>query len=166
MRELTAAIGPACTLGLVLLIGGCSPTGRVPVGQGPPTAREVGVDPATARDRLEQALREDGFTVRRDDDATLALTAENADAEPAWADCPLALARDPDADTNRQSFERPIGQRTVLVARFTTPAGRTTASLDILQVAHYRNPYVGLPFEERCRSTGVLEARLLDAAQG
>ncbi len=60
---------------------------------------------------------------------------------------------------SRRSFERPIGRRAVVVARFMPLGGRTTASLDLLQAGIYRNPYVGVTFEERCRSTGALEAR-------
>ena len=52
-----------------------------------------------------------------------------------------------------------------MIARATTLAGKTHLSLDVLEVARYRNPYVNLTFEERCRSTGILETRLLDAAE-
>jgi len=153
---------------LVLAVGvvcACTPMNRTPpVGTGPPTARGVSADAPTARAQVERALRQAGFTVRRDADGALTLTGENPAADVAWADCPLAPVHDPDPDRNRRGFARPIGRRAVVVARFLPLGGRTTASLDLLQAGVYQNPYVGVSFEARCRSTGALEALLLDAA--
>jgi hypothetical protein len=143
----------------------CAMGQQAPVVPSPPAGRDLAVDPGTARDRVAQELRALGFTLRHDDDPLLPLGAELADSDPAWAECPLALARDPDPEAVRASFERPKGVRTVVVARLTNLAGRTHLSLDVLEVARYRNPYVNLSFEERCRSTGLLETRLLDAAE-
>ena len=66
----------------------------------------------------------------------------------------------------RSNFERPRALRTNVVARFTKLAGATNVSLDVLQVGQYQNPYIGMRFDERCRSAGALEARLLAAAAG
>ena len=38
------------------------------------------------------------------------------------------------------------------------------AGQQITLVGRYRNPYVGIEFDERCRSTGALETLLLTAA--
>jgi hypothetical protein len=147
------------------MLGAC----RQPVPTPPPGAvdptRLVAVSPGEARAKVESKLRELGFTTRGDGDATLTLAAERVGkVDEAWATCPLALASDPDTERNRRSFERPFNLRTNVVARFTTPAGKTLVSLDVLQVGRYQNPYVALEFDERCRSTGALEAALLDAA--
>jgi hypothetical protein len=144
-----------------MVIAACA---AAPETSAPPAGRDIAGDPATARERVAQELRALGFAVR-ENDAMPVLRAELAGSDPAWAECPLVLARDPDPEAVRASFERPEGVRTVVVARLTTLAARTHLSLDVLQVARYRNPYVNLLFEERCRSTGILETRLLDAAE-
>lgn len=148
-------------------VNACTPANRAPpVGTGPPVSRTVSADAPAARARVEEALREAGFALRRDDDTALTIVGENPSPDAAWADCPLALARDPDPDTNRRSFERPVGRRAVVVVRFMPLGGRTITSLELLQAGAYRNPYVGMMFEECCRSTGALEVKLLDAAEG
>ena len=147
------------------LLAACATGQQAPVAPSPPTGRDLAVDPGTARELVESELRALGFTLRQDGGPLSPLAAELADSDPAWAECPLALARDPDPETSRASFERPESVRTVVIARATTLAGKTHLSLDVLEVARYRNPYVNLTFEERCRSTGILETRLLDAAE-
>jgi hypothetical protein len=142
----------------------CAMGQQAPVAPSSPTGREVAVDPGTARERVESELRRLGFTLRQESGPLSPVAAELADSDSAWADCPLALARDPDPDSTRASFERPTGVRIVVVAQATTLAGSTHLSLDVLEVGRYRNPYVNLTFEERCRSTGILETKLLDAA--
>lgn len=151
-------------LALAAALGACrQPPPAPPPGAVDPT-RLVAVSPAEARARVEAKLRELGFTTRGDGDASLTLVAERVgEVDGAWATCPLTLANDPDTERNRRSFERPFSLRTNIVARFTMPAGRTLVSLDVLQVGRYRNPYVGIEFDDRCRSTGALEKLLLDA---
>jgi hypothetical protein len=148
------------------LAAGCQ-TSALPSTRAPLGSRNVATDPATARDRVVDALRDLGFAVTSTDDQFRTVVAERIGAlDPTWAECPLARASDPHSDVNRSSFERPMALRTNLVARFTTLAGATNASLDVLQVGQYQNPYVALRFDERCRSVGGLETRLLDAAAG
>lgn len=155
----------ALALALAALVGACrQPPPTPPPGAIDPT-RQVAVAPAEARANVEGKLRELGFTTRGDGDATLTLVAERSgEPDGAWATCPLALANDPDTERNRRSFERPFSLHTKIVARFTSPAGRTLVSLDVLQQGRYRNPYVGIEFGEVCRSTGALEMLLLAAA--
>ncbi len=156
----------AALLALVGLATGCQ-TPALPASGAPAASRAVAADPVTARDRVAQSLRELGFSVRVTDDQSLTVVAERIAApDAAWAECPLARAHDPNSDANRSSFERPKALRTNVVARFTTLAGATHVSLDVLQVGQYQNPFVALPFDERCRSVGGLEMRLLDAAAG
>ena len=152
-------------LALAAALGACrQPLPAPPPGAIDPT-RQVAVAPAQARANVEGKLRELGFTTRGDSDASLTLVAERVgEPDEAWATCPLAVANDPDTERNRRSFERPFTLRSNVVARFTTPSGRTLVSLDILPVGRYRNPYIGIEFDERCRSTGALEALLLAAA--
>ncbi|MGD9507336.1 MAG: hypothetical protein AB7I59_01185 [Geminicoccaceae bacterium] len=155
----------ALLLALAASLGACrQPPPTPPPGAIDPT-RHVAPSPAEARAKVEAKLRELGFATRADNDASLTLVAERIGADDgAWAACPLAPVVDPDTDSNRRGFERPFTLRSNVVARFTTPAGRTLVSLDVLQVGRYRNPYVGIEFDERCRSTGALEALLLAAA--
>lgn len=155
----------ALVLALAATLGACrQPPPAPPPGAIDPT-RQVSVAPAEARANVERKLHDLGFTTRGDSDASLTLVAERVGApDETWAACPLALANDPDTERNRRSFERPFSLRSNIVARFTTPSGRTLVSLDILQVGRYRNPYVAIEFDERCRSTGALEALLLAAA--
>ena len=142
-------------------------TSPLPASNAPPGSRAVTSDPTTARDRVVASLRDLGFSVRSTSDQSLTVVAERVGVpDPAWAACPLAQANDPYSDANRSSFERPDTLRTNVVARFTTLAGATNVSLDVLQVGQYQNPFVALRFDERCRSAGGLEVRLLDAAGG
>jgi hypothetical protein len=155
----------ALVLALAAALGACrQPPPAPPPGAIDPT-RQVPVAPAEARANVEKKLRELGFTTRSDSDASLTLVAERVgEDDGAWATCPLAPVTDPDSDSNRRSFERPFSLRSNVVARFTMPAGRTLVSLDVLQAGRYRNPYIGIEFDERCRSTGALEVLLLGAA--
>lgn len=160
------ALASLVLLAIVGLVAACQ-TSALPASSAPAGSRAVGAEPATARDRVAQALRDLGFSVRSTSDQSLTVVAERVGApDPAWAECPLARAIDPNSDANRSSFERPDLLRTNVVARFATLAGATHVSLDVLQVGQYQNPFVALRFDERCRSAGGLEVRLLDAAAG
>ena len=149
---------------LAALAGCRAPPPAPPPGTVDPT-RLVAGTPAEARDRVERKLRELGFSTRSDKDGTLTLVAERiGPPDPAWGTCPTAPATDPSSDRNRRSMEQPFALRSNVVARFTAPADRTLVSLDVLLAGRYRNPFVGIEFDERCRSTGGLEALLLGAA--
>ena len=124
------------------MLAGCTQQPPLPISHAPARTRNVATAPAVARQQVERTLRELGFTVRQEGDAALTLVGDRVgEVDPTWAQCPLTLAADPDADTNRRSFERPVGLRTTVVVRFTVLGQATNVSLDLLQVEQYRNPY-------------------------
>jgi hypothetical protein len=144
------------------MLAGCTQRPALPTSHAPARTRTVTTAPAAVRQQVERTLRELGFTIRQD--AALTLVGDRVgEADPAWAQCGLTVATDPDTDTNRRSFERPVGLRTTVVVRITVLGQATNVSLDLLHAGQYRNPYANFSFEESCPSAGGLEQRLLDA---
>lgn len=142
-------------LGL-LLAAGCATTLPPPV----ETRREVAAGPDVAMAAMQAALDGLGFAPAED-----GVRLRAAAPEP-WADCATVTVRGASGDdgNGRRDFARPQTRR-ALVAAGAVPAGDgSIATVDARFSATYLDRYVNLPFTRGCRSQGVLEQRLLDAA--
>lgn len=148
-----------CAVLLVLasLIGACTTT---PLPEPPPTTRTVGSAPDTTRAVVAAELRRLGFVVTLE----TAVSGRHEAADPAWATCGDALVGERMGDSRRVSWASP-GARiaAVEVATAATDAG-TTMILSARHAARYIDSFLALPFTRPCRSTGMLEQRLLESA--
>ena len=124
------------------------------------TARTVPNDPAAVRVRLEAELGRLGFRPASGrPGTTLEATAGTAVVD--WAACTPVLVGGGDNGTRMAT----AGQRRASVRVGLAPDdGGTAVTVATNFAASYRNTRSGSSFERACRSKGVVEARLLDAA--
>jgi hypothetical protein len=124
------------------------------------TARTIPGDPAAVRVRLEAELSRLGFQpASRSPSTSLEATAATAAVD--WAACTPVLVGGGDNGTRMAT----AGQRRASVRiDLTLGDGGTAVVVAANFEASYRNPRSGYSFERACRSKGVVEARLLDAA--
>ena len=126
------------------------------------TARTVPGDPAAVRVRLEAELSRLGFRLASGrPDTSLGATADTAAVD--WAACTPVLVGSDGGETKRRMAT--AGRRWASVQISLAPADGGTAVIVAAEFgASYRNPVSSYRFERDCRSKGVVEARLLDAA--
>jgi hypothetical protein len=138
---------------MVLALAACA-TGTIE------TARTVPGDPAAVRARLEAELSRLGFRpVSGGSDTSLEATDGTAPVD--WAACTPVLVGGGDNGTRMAS----AGQRRASMRIDLTPGDGGTAVIVAAEfAANYRNTHRGYSFERACRSKGVVEARLLEAA--
>ena len=124
------------------------------------TARTVPGDPAAVHVRLEVELSQLGFRPASGGPGT-SLEATAGTAAVDWAACPPVLVSAGD-DRRRMAS---AGQRRASVRIDLAPGDGGTAVVVVAKfAASYRNPVSSYSFERACRSKGVVETRLLDAA--
>jgi hypothetical protein len=127
----------------------------------PESRRAVAGDPAAVAARIEAELAALGFR-RTGGGSGGAIEAEAAAAPVVWARCPPVLVTGGDDRYRMASAGAREGTARVALA---PAAGRGTAvEVGVDVTARYRNTIRGYGFERPCRSTGVVERRLLDAA--
>ena len=124
------------------------------------TARTVPGDPAAVRARLEAELTRLGFRLASGSpDTSLEATADAAAVD--WAACtPVLVSAGDDRRRMASAGRRQARVRIDLVSRDRGTAVTVVTSF----VASYRNTSSGYSFERACRSKGVVEARLVEAA--
>jgi hypothetical protein len=145
---------PARSTAALLALAGCA-TGPAS------TERTLDAAPAVVLERVTIELRDLGFSPETGGPGSLLATTTRAD--PAWATCSPVLVGDGDDRRLMASAERRDAQIRVTA---TAVAGRTDLSVGAEFRAGYRNRLRAAGFERACRSTGVLEARLLEAGGG
>ena len=129
-----------------------------------PTERVVSGPAAAVAARVEAALGTLGLRQTRA--SAEAIEAETRLASTGWASCPPALVSDGDDRRRMVGAE----QRRAEVRVDLAPAGAagsgqgTTVRVTARFAAGYRNPMTGYGLERDCRSRGVVERTLLDAA--
>jgi hypothetical protein len=136
-------------------LAGCA---VAPPAQPVETRRQVTTPPDVAEARVQMALDELGFAPAAPDG-----TRRRNSAPEDWASCEIATVRGGESGGQRD-FARPQS-RSAAVRTSVVPAGEgslLSVAADFAAAYHHR--YRNLPFAQPCRSLGVLEARLLDAA--
>lgn len=129
-----------------------------------PTERVVPGPTSAVAARIEAALSTLGL--RRTQASTVAIEGETRLASADWASCPPALVSDGDDRRRMVGAE----QRRARVHVDLAPAGaagpqsETVVRVTATFAAGYRNPFTGYGLERECRSRGVVERALLDAA--
>ncbi len=125
----------------------------------------VPTTPAEIGTRASAALRARGFTVETPGEPGAALRAHNDNRTlDSWAVCPWITTRDPMSEAFRFSRTQASGFRTVVTVT-TEPAsgGETQVGVAALNIGTYLNAFTNAPQDAPCRSTGVLEAEIMDA---
>jgi hypothetical protein len=128
------------------------------------TARTVPDEPAAIRARIEAELSRLGFRpVSGGPDTSLEATADTTAVD--WAACPPVLVDSDGSERKRRMTT--AGRRWASVEISLARAdGGTAVRVAAEFAATYRNPISNYSFERACRSKGVVEARVLEAALG
>ena len=126
------------------------------------SARIVPQDAATVSDRIRAAMLSLGLTPTTGQDQAITGTATHAPA--AWAACGIVLvSRGGGEHSSRRATS--VGARAASVRITLAPAGDGTAvKVTAMFSGAYYNPETAQSFDRPCRSKGMLEARLLEAA--
>ncbi len=127
------------------------------------SARIVPADPATVGDRIRASMLPLGLTPTTGQDQTIIGTTTHAPAD--WAACGIVLVgRGGGEHSSRRATS--VDARAASVRVALTPAGDGTAvKVRAMFSGAYYNPETAQKFDRPCRSKGVLEARLLAAAE-
>ncbi len=109
-------------------------------------------------------LKKNDITATRVDFAGGSIDAERTRYQDAgWADCPIRWVVDHNSNSNRRRKARPVDRDLALAIRVREAVGATDVTLDARFQEQQINPWRNLPFDQPCRSKGVLERTLLDA---
>lgn len=127
----------------------------------PATGRVVPSDPPMVRERVVAELRSLGLVPVVVGDGVITARASQAPAD--WASCSPALVGRGGSNNSKRMVS--VRSRQAVIAVALAPAGAAT-EVDVMATysARYDNPETATSFERPCRSSGVLEARLLAAA--
>jgi hypothetical protein len=149
---------------LVAALAACQPTVRP---EPATSARIVRASPAEAEARAAALLRALGFGVTEfTSTAVPTLRGELAGGvDPAWAYCPGIWTTDPFSDLGQSRFVQAAGRRAVVLVRASGLPQGTSVEVDLQTIGLYPHAFTGDTVEALCGSTGVLERRILDAAQ-
>jgi hypothetical protein len=127
-------------------------------GPPPPLQTTTTLAPEAAAERVEQALRTEGFTVERDADTLTART-----TGPRFAKClPVMVG----AGDSRRIFTQAAERRAEAVVSFTEAGGQTRVSWQTHFSGRYPNRANNTTFERACDSTGALEDLLVRSVAG
>ena len=146
-----------CTTLAGLLLAGC---GLSPVIE---TSREVPLPPPAVEERVSDAIRDLGLGEPRSM-AGGRLGVSLPHARTAWTSCPPQLVSGPDDERRVATAARRRGEVSVALAPL--PPSGTRVDVTTRFIGIYRNQVTGYTFETPCRSSGVIEERLLGAAGG
>ena len=144
----------ASTSAALLVLAGCA-TGRVE------SDRTVKAAPEIAEGRITAELGRLGF--RRTGGSAGVIDAISDRSNLDWSSCPPVLVS---AGDDRRVIASPRSRSASVEIAIGGAVASTTVSVTTRFVARYLNPTRGETFVRDCRSTGVLERRLLDAAAG
>jgi hypothetical protein len=149
---------------LVAALAACQPTVRP---EPATSARIVRASPAEAEARAAALLRALGFTVTELASAAVpTVRGELASGvDPAWAHCPGIWTTDPFSDLGQSRFVQAAGRRAVVLVRASALPQGTSVEVDLRTIGLYPHAFTGDTVEAVCDSTGLLERRILDAAQ-
>ena len=138
-----------------LVLGACAGT---PVD----TRRLEAEKPDAVQRRVAAAMSALGFTGIANDGQVITGRAVRAPSD--WAACsPALVGRSNGEHSSRRLVSVSSRQATVRVA-FMPEGEATTVDVEVAFSASYVNPERGGSFDQPCRSKGVVEARLLEAA--
>ena len=151
-------------LGLCLIaLWACAP--REPTLYQVERGRTYAEDQAVVWERVQRFLRAHGITVVAADPATGVITAERREYQDAgWAECERARVIDRTSNSRRPTRARPLSRDLALEVTVRESAGGTEVRPLARFTEQQNDPYRNWPFTQPCRSTGVLERALLDAA--
>ncbi|MGD9507761.1 MAG: hypothetical protein AB7I59_19535 [Geminicoccaceae bacterium] len=135
-----------------VLLAACA-TGPVEV------RREVSDGPEQVADRIVARLTALGLSVS--DRSATGLTARSTSALPAWATCPPRLVGGGD---DRRVMASARTRQALVRVGFVSAGGGTRVEVEADFTAGYTNPIRAATFTAGCRSTGMIEAAVLEAA--
>ena len=121
--------------------------------------REVPDGPERVADRIAARLSELGLTVS--DRSATGLTARSSSALPAWAACPPRRVGGGD---DRRVIASARTRQAQIRVDLVPMDGRTQVEVQAIFTASYTNPIRAETFTADCRSNGVIEAAVLEAA--
>jgi hypothetical protein len=111
-------------------------------------------------------LKQNDITATRVDFAAGTIEAERSHYQDAGrADCPIPWVVDHNSNSNRRRKARPVDRDLALAIQVREAAGATDVALDARFQEEQINPWRNLPFDQPCRSKGVLERALLNALE-
>jgi len=124
--------------------------------------------PVETTERAAAVLREQGFVISGVDSPGRSVEVRSPGAsDPSWATCPSITVRDPFAEAFRsRTAEATDVRSTVTVLAATAPENATSLVVRARHIGTYLNSFTNNPEEAACRSTGVLEHRILDVIAG
>jgi hypothetical protein len=130
-------------------------------------SRSYAEDRAVVWERIQRFLRDSDIAVLGADPATGVITAERREYQDAgWAECERARVIDHNSNSRRPTRARPLSRDLTLEIT----VSESDAGTEVQPVARFtelqNDPYTNWPFIQPCRSKGVLERTLLDAAGG
>lgn len=150
---------------LVMLCVACAPRERkvYNVERG----RTYAEDQAVVWDGVERFLRANAISVVSADQRSGVIEAERREYQDAgWADCERARVIDRTSNSRRPTRARPISRDLSLQVTVRASAGGTEVQPVARFTEQQNDPYRNWPFDQPCRSTGVLESALLDSLGG
>jgi hypothetical protein len=128
-------------------------------------AAQAASAPEAVRSRLAQVLSAMGFVPLGTPTATdLTVTAASGAIDPSWVICPHLWYEDQTSIFPRWQVARPTPLRAEVRVGLAPSGGMTTVRVEARFEGNYLDNFVNYTRAASCRSTGVLERRLLDAA--
>jgi hypothetical protein len=161
---------------LVITLAACATERPRPAESGRPAApppgrgsggaeAEVDVAAVEAVARAAAALKAEGFSLVGPVTPGRLLEARSGPVvDEAWAVCPRIVVRDPFAEAFRATSVNATEVRSTVTV-FTTAASASATQV-VVRASHvgtYLNSFTNNPEEAACRSTGLLEAEVVDA---
>ena len=131
-------------------------------GEPPPADRIVPQDPASASKRIQEEMGRLGLMVTSGGDGVISAQAINAPTD--WASCPPALVGRGGGNHSSSRLVSVSSRHATVRVVLVTDGDATKVNVTAMFSASYDNPESGSRFDRDCRSSGVLEARLLAAA--
>ena len=152
-------------LGLFLTVGmGCTTASMAPA---PVTEIRADAPSDVVRGRVVQALATEGLVLSSPPGPReITATAASGAIAPAWVVCPHFWHEDDTSFFPRWQVVRPTPLRAVVTVSLVPSDGTTLVHVEARFTGSYLDSFVNLTRKAACRSTGVLERRLLDAARG
>ncbi len=144
-----------------VVLTGCQTT---PVTYDVPRSQIHDRAPAALWPAITQAVEMSGMNITAGHEGPPSLIAARGVDQPGdWAACKRARVIDRHDDKSRRGRGWPMGRMVQLVVDVEKVGDGSKVSLRATFIEEQINPFKNLPFQVRCRSTGVLERSLLDA---
>lgn len=152
---------PRMTLSIAAAIGlaSCASLGPPSV----PRVTQVAATPAVVAQRMTKAMQDLGFVVAQGSGPGM-ISGSSEGAQADWAECPAAFVMDM---SGRRQKEYPVSLSSSAVQVTLTPVGEATrVQVGSTFTGSFFDSDTGYSGTSSCHSQGVVEGRLLQAAQG